>query len=282
MILGSLRKNVLTGFAAAAGSVLLAASVSAFADDLPEAVWSASGVIDTATVGAVTNAITITNKFAFGTSWAPGFSRSATITATSRLTIPYVVYTTKRDNVIGKVIWDYLEEDELELPRYLVYKLTHEIRDGNQEVIETDVTYVTIGEGSPISPTWSGDGDVDTLEIASGNTIELKSGESLTYGANWASGYERKISLFATCLLPGSETYEIMTSGVEEYGNYAWNYSEVAPSILPRNTDYTLSYVIFNDDMTIDSQDAIVNVTLVPEPALLFSLLLLLPLMRKL
>lgn len=124
----------------------------------------------------------------------------------------------------------------------------------------------------PAGAVWSSDFDLDTFSIAPGKTIVLRPTDALTYSAQWAPGENRQISLFATA----DDPYEIMTSGAEAEGSYVWNYESVDPSVLPRNATYTLSYTIFSGQTTLTNETAEARIKLLPEPALLFLLPLLL------
>ena len=68
----------------------------------------------------------------------------------------------------------------------------------------------------PAGAVWSSDFDLDTFSVAPGKTIVLKPTDAITYSTQWASGENRRISLFATAQTP----YEIRTSGVEAEGTY--------------------------------------------------------------
>ncbi len=118
----------------------------------------------------------------------------------------------------------------------------------------------------PAGAVWSSDFDLDNYNIAPGKTLELAPTDALNYSAKWAEGENRQISLVAT----GQDPYDIMTSGTEAEGSYVWNYESVDPSVLPRDTTYTLSYTIFSGETVLDTVEAETKIKLLPEPAMLF------------
>ena len=124
----------------------------------------------------------------------------------------------------------------------------------------------------PAGAVWSSDFDLDNYNIAPGKTLELSPTAALTYSTKWVEGENRKTSLLAT----SSDPYHIMTSGTEAEGNYVWDYESVDPSVLPRGDVYTLSYTITSGETIIGTEEAESKIRLLPEPALLFLLPLLL------
>ena len=118
----------------------------------------------------------------------------------------------------------------------------------------------------PAGAVWSSDFDLDNYNIAPGKTLELAPTDALNYSAKWAEGENRQISLVAT----GQDPYDIMTSGTEAEGSYVWNYESVDPTVLPRDTTYTLSYTIFSGETVLDTVEAESKIKLLPEPAMLF------------
>lgn len=118
----------------------------------------------------------------------------------------------------------------------------------------------------PAGAVWSSNFDLDNYNIAPGKTLELAPTDALNYSAKWAEGENRQISLVAT----GQDPYDIMTSGTEAEGSYVWNYESVDPSVLPRDTTYTLSYTIFSGETVLDTVEAETKIKLLPEPAMLF------------
>ncbi|MBR5946659.1 SUMF1/EgtB/PvdO family nonheme iron enzyme [bacterium] len=124
----------------------------------------------------------------------------------------------------------------------------------------------------PAGAVWSSDFELDNYNIADGKTLELLPTAALTYSAAWAEGENRRTTLLAT----SSDPYQIMTSGVEAEGSYVWDYQSVDPSVLPRGDTYTLSYTITSGGTIIGTEEAESKIRLLPEPALLFLLPLLL------
>ena len=131
----------------------------------------------------------------------------------------------------------------------------------------------------PAGAVWSSDFDLDNYNVAPGKTLELSPAAALSYSAKWAEGEDRKISLVATAQDP----YDIMTSGTEAEGSYVWDYESVDPTVLPRGDTYTLSYAITSGETILDTVDADSKIKLLPEPAMLFliPLMLLLCVGRK-
>ena len=123
----------------------------------------------------------------------------------------------------------------------------------------------------PAGAVWSSDFALDNYNIAPGKTLELLPTAALAYSAKWAEGENRKSTLLAT----SSDPYQIMKSGVEAEGSYVWDYESVDPSVLPRGDVYTLSYTITSGETILSTEEAESKIRLLPEPALLF----LLPLM---
>gem|GEM_PF-669918 len=131
----------------------------------------------------------------------------------------------------------------------------------------------------PAGAVWSSNFDLDNYNVAPGKTLELSPAAALSYSAKWAEGEDRKISLVATAQDP----YDIMTSGTEAEGSYVWDYESVDPTVLPRGDTYTLSYAITSGETILDTVDADSKIKLLPEPAMLFliPLMLLLCVGRK-
>ncbi|MBR5901726.1 SUMF1/EgtB/PvdO family nonheme iron enzyme [bacterium] len=124
----------------------------------------------------------------------------------------------------------------------------------------------------PAGAVWSSNFDLDNYNVAPGKTLELSPAAALTYSTKWVEGENRKASLLAT----SSDPYHIMTSGTEAEGSYVWDYESVDPSVLPRGDVYTLSYTITSGETIIGTEEAESKIRLLPEPALLFLLPLLL------
>ena len=124
----------------------------------------------------------------------------------------------------------------------------------------------------PAGAVWSSNFDLDNYNVAPGKTLELSPAAALTYSAKRAEGENRQASLLAT----SSDPYQIMTSGTEAEGSYVWDYQSVDPSVLPRGDTYTLSYTITSGGTILGTEEAESKISLLPEPALLFLLPLLL------
>ena len=143
------------------------------------------------------------------------------------------------------------------------------------ELLSETVTVKLSGE-LPEEAAWSPTFDLDTINTSSGGTIQLLTTDSIAYSAKWAVGYDRQITLTIapkTGVSSLGQGIEILTGDVEEEGSYAWDYSVIDPSILPRSGQYSLSYTIFDDDTVFADYTAQATITLVPEPAAAICLL---------
>ena len=131
----------------------------------------------------------------------------------------------------------------------------------------------------PAGAVWSSNFDLDNYNVAPGKTLELSPAAALSYSAKWAEGEDRKMTILATAQDP----YTVMTSGTEAEGSYVWDYESVDPTVLPRGDTYTLSYAITSGETILDTVDADSKIKLLPEPAMLFliPLMLLLCVGRK-
>ena len=119
----------------------------------------------------------------------------------------------------------------------------------------------------PSDTIWQ-DFELDTT----GQTKELLPTYPIPYSAKWAENdYDRTFALSAE-EVDGEVTYDIEEFAEEEEGNYAWDYTDVPASELPRGTTYKLSYVIKNGSTTFDSQLSVASVTLLPEPSVILVL----------
>ena len=131
----------------------------------------------------------------------------------------------------------------------------------------------------PAGAVWSSDFDLDNYNVAPGKTLELSPAAALSYSTKWADGENRQVTILATAQDP----YAVMTSGTEAEGSYVWDYESVDPTVLPRGDTYTLSYAITSGETILDTVDADSKIKLLPEPAMLFliPLMLLLCVGRK-
>ena len=273
-------------------AALLAAPVMAdwTTDPAAESVWSSGIELDNVNLGTEF-LISVMDPITFGSDWAYGYDRVSTVRAENNMIRPYYIYRNVYDGEYGKCYWNYADEDILSLPRHLHYTLIHEVKDGMGNVLCHDEAYVTIGSGDPLPPTWSSNYTLDTYNIASGKSIELKPTDYITYSAKWAlngKGFDRKFKLYATdqgasgimgfFSMSSGDTYDIMTSSVEGEGTYRWNYTSVDPGDLPRGDTYTLNYAIYdNDDPTaiFDTVTSTTSITITPEPSLALMALIL-------
>ena len=123
-------------------------------------------------------------------------------------------------------------------------------------------TFEAVTESDIPSDTIWSDLDLDTT----GQTKELLPSYPIPYSAKWAENdYDRTFALSAE-EVGGAVSYSIAEFAEEEEGTYAWNYTLVPASELPRGATYKLSYVIKNDETVFDSQLSAASVTLLPEP----------------
>ena len=121
----------------------------------------------------------------------------------------------------------------------------------------------------PSDTIWQ-DFELDTT----GQTKELLPTYPIPYSAKWAENdYDRTFALSAE-EVDGEVSYDIAEFAEETEGNYAWDYTDVPASELPRGTTYKLSYAIKNSDgsTTFDSQLSVASVTLLPEPSVILVL----------
>ena len=120
----------------------------------------------------------------------------------------------------------------------------------------------------PSDTIWQ-DFELDTT----GQTKELLPSYPIPYSAKWAENdYDRTFALSAE-EVDGEISYDIEEFAEEEEGNYAWDYTDVPASELPRGTTYKLSYVIKNGEGTpFDTQLSVASVTLLPEPSVILVL----------
>ena len=284
-------KNIFKTTLLTALALLLAAPVLAGANDwmsdpATETLWTDFINIDIANLGQ-SYQISSLDPIPYGSDWAHGYDRKSVVKATASMIRPYCIYRNNYDDTWGDCYWNFSDEDMLALPRGLQYTLVHEVTDANGNVLLHEEAPVTIGEGHPLLPIWSTGYRVDTKNVASGKSIEVKPTDSISYSAKWAlngQGFNRKITLytvdqgensilsfFSPSTSSAGDTYTIMTSAVEGEGTYQWDYSEVDPGVLPRGDSYTLNYSIFdNDDQSTVFQNVtgVATITITPEPSL--------------
>lgn len=272
-------------------ALFIAAPASAGANDwmsdpATETMWSDDVIVNTADLGTPFK-IEVYDPIPYGSDWAYGYDKVSTVKATATMVRPYYIYRNVFNNDSGDCYWNYADEDIIALPRGITYTLVHEVVDGNGTLLLRDEAPVTIGEGEPLYPVWSDGYRVDTKNVASGKSIEVKPTDRISYSAKWAlngQGFNRKITLytvdqgensilsfFSPSTSSAGDTYTIMTSAVEGEGTYQWDYSEVDPGVLPRGDSYTLNYSIFdNDDQSTVFQNVtgVATITITPEPSL--------------
>ena len=260
------------------------------ANPAAESVWSSGIKLDNVNLGTEF-LINVTDAITFGSDWAYGYDRVSTVRAENNMIRPYYIYRNVYDGESGKCYWNYADEDILALPRHLHYTLKHEVKDGMGNLLCTDTAYVTIGSGDPLPPTWSGAYSLDTYNIASGKSVEIKPTDYITYSAKWAynaKNFDKRIKLYAVdqgassvlgfFSLSSGDTYDIMTSSVNGEGRYQWNYSSVDPGDLPRGDTYTLNYTIYDNDNNskiYQTGTGVTSITITPEPSLALMALLL-------
>ena len=126
----------------------------------------------------------------------------------------------------------------------------------------------------PVIPSDTDWSNLDYLDTT-GQTKELLPTYPIPYSAKWAENdYDRTFAMSAE-EVDGEITYDIEEFAEEEEGTYAWDYTGVPASELPRGTTYKLSYVIKNDTTVYDSQLSVAAVTLLPEPSVVLAFLVL-------
>ena len=261
-------------------SVLLSDELS------PTAAWSDDFGLDTRQISPFT--LYSSDKLSYGSVFADGYDRSVEVTAAGGGKT-YPIFCAFEDDALGKVNWNYLAEAGIDLDAS--FTLTHKVYSGNT-VIGTESVTVTLDSEPSADAAWSDEFSLDTANVASGGTIQLHTSDAITFSAKWAPGYERYITLMANKKSDDEEgimafdltnSVEILTSDEEEEGVYAWDYSVIDPTKLPRTASYSLSYVIFSGDKVFDTQETEATITLVPEPgaALLLALMALSLMKRK-
>ena len=222
------------------------------------------------------------DQIPYSSKWAYGYDRLVDVTADATSVSDYPVFSGELESE-GFFSWDYLTVDPTILPRDLTYCLSHKITDEAGNVLRTLVCYVNLML-MPDQLVWSSGVSIDTLNISPGETLTLLPTDNITYGTQWAFGYDRKITLTATIdsygtsgfsILDTNNPYEIFTSGEEESGTYAWNYLKVDPAVLPRDAVYTLSYSIYDDETTFATRESVVKIAILPEPGLILGFVLL-------
>lgn len=280
------KTTLLTALALFIAAPVLAGANDWLSDPATETMWSDFINVNTADLGKSFHIESI-DPIPYGSDWAHGYDRKSIVKATASMIRPYCIYRNNYDDTWGDCYWNFSDEDMLALPRGLQYTLVHEVTDANGNVLLHEEAPVTIGEGQPLSPIWSTGYRVDTKNVASGKSIEVKPTDNISYSAKWAlngQGFNRKITLytvdqgensilsfFSPSTSSVGDTYTIMTSAVEGEGTYQWDYSEVDPGVLPRGDSYTINYSIFdNDDQSTVFQNVtgVATITITPEPSL--------------
>ena len=134
--------------------------------------------------------------------------------------------------------------------------------------------FCTLLLAEPVIPSDTDWSDLDYLDTT-GQTKELLPTYPIPYSAKWAeSDYDRTFVMSAE-EVGGEISYDIEEFAEEAEGTYAWDYTEVPASELPRGTTYKLSYVIKNGETVYDSQLSVASVTLLPEPSVVLAFLVL-------
>ena len=139
---------------------------------------------------------------------------------------------------------------------------------------------------------WSESSNLDTVSVSSGKSLELQPNDAIRYSTKWVNGYDRKITLFVRELASTSgfsffstgDTTTVYESSGDEEGAYVWNYTQVDPSVLPRNASYSLNYSVTdkNNGYEFGSSQALATITITPEPSVLFGFAaLILAMLRK-
>ena len=256
--------------------VLLVTTALSLQADPEQLVWSNDSTINTRLSSpSAPFLISPQDQIPYSSKWAYGYDRAAVVTADATGISDYLAFSGEVESE-GFFSWD-----SWWLPTNLTYTLTQKITDGERNVLKTLVCYVTLMPGHEV---WPSSTSIDTLEIAPGKTLTLLPTDNITYGTQWASGYDRKITLMATIdsydtsgfsILDTNNPYEFFTSGEEESGTYAWDYTKVDPSVLPRDAIYTLTYSIYDDNTTFATNDSVVKVAILPEPGLILGFVLL-------
>lgn len=280
------KTTLLTALALLLAAPVLAGANDWMSDPATETMWSDDVIVNTADLGTPFK-IEVYDPIPYGSDWAHGYDRKSIVKATASMIRPYCIYRNNYDDTWGDCFWNYADEDIIALPRGITYTLVHEVTDANGNVLLHDEAPVTIGEGEPLLPIWSTGYRVDTKNVASGKSIEVKPTDRISYSAKWAlngQGFNRKITLytvdqgensilsfFSPSTSSAGDTYTIMTSAVEGEGTYQWDYSEVDPGVLPRGDSYTLNYSIFDDDnpsTVFEAYTGVSTITITPEPSL--------------
>ena len=282
IILKSTLLTILTVFLA------VPAAADWMTDPAVETMWSSGITLNNVDLG--TSFLTsVLDPIPFGSNWAHGYDRVSTVKAVASMIRPYYIYHNVYDDYSGICFWNFADEDFIMLPRGLQYTLVHEVIDGQGNVLCHDEAPVTIGEGDPLPPVWSGDFDVDNVSVASGQNILLKPTDPITYSVKWAynaQDFSRKIDLtaisqgeiigsgvFSIRISSAGDTFPIYNSGTEEEGTCQWDYESKDPSVLPRGDTYTLNYSIYDSDSPstiFQSENGVTTFTITPEPSLAF------------
>ena len=271
--------------------VLTAMSSLSLQADSGQFVWSDDFTIDTEDLPTQESPLTVnySDVLPYSCQWSFGYDRVTSVTATAAcVQTPATVVTSTTDGE-GVFPCDYFPEAMV--PKGVTHTLTQEIKDSQGTVLKTLVCYVAIASSEPEPTVWSSEFSFDSLNIASGKTLLLLPTDNITYSTQWAFGHNRKITLTATpngnstsgfSILDTNNPYEFFTSGEEETGTYAWDYTKIDPQVLPRDDLYTLSYRVHDDETTFATEDAIVNIAILPEPGLILGFALLaLGILRK-
>ena len=272
--------------------VLTAMSSLSLQADSGQFVWSDDFTIDTEDLPTQESPLTVnySDVLPYSCQWSFGYDRVTSVTATAAcVQTPATVVTSTTDGE-GVFPCDYFPEAMV--PKGVTHTLTHEIKDSQGTVLRTLVCYVVISSSEPEPTIWSSEFSFDSLNIASGQTLLLLPTDNITYSTQWAFGYDRKITLTATpngnstsgfSTSDLASSYEFFTSGVEKSGTYAWDYTKIDPQVLPRDVLYTFTYSIYDGETTFATEDAIVNIAILPEPGLIigFALMALVAIRRS-
>ena len=271
--------------------VLTAMSSLSLQADSGQFVWSDDFTIDTEDLPTQESPLTVnySDVLPYSCQWSFGYDRVTSVTATAAcVQTPATVVTSTTDGE-GVFPCDYFPEAMV--PKGVTHTLTQEIKDSQGTVLKTLVCYVAIASSEPEPTVWSSEFSFDSLNIASGKTLLLLPTDYIIYSTQWAFGYDRKITLTATpngnstsgvSILDTNNPYEFFTSGEEETGAYVWDYTQVDPAVLPRESSYTFSYNIHDSSRTFATENAVVNITILPEPGLILGFaLMILGVLRK-
>ena len=251
----------------------------------PESLWTSPTKIDNVSLGT---SFQINREFPipYGSNWAYGYDRVSTVKATATLIRDYYIYYNVYDDENGYCYWNYVDEDILTLPTGIQYTLVHEVRDGLGNLLSRDTAPVTIGEGDPLSPTWSSSYSLDSVNVARGQNIDIKTTDPISYSTKWAyngSCFDKRIKIFVTsqgASTPSISSYsfmsvgnniDIMTSSKNGEGTFQWNFESVSPATLPRGDTYTMTYSIYDDNnnnAVFQTENGVTTFTLAPEPSL--------------